>query len=130
MAETDRRWTDADREAVKMVIGDCRYDDGSDEQAAAVLNALVDRRGWRPPIRHGDPDMLAAVYGYELGQADAAAHDARVRAQAGEDIARYFDGWAAAAGAVHLDAMVESWQEAARLARQVTGASGEAVDGG
>lgn len=43
---SDRPWSDADREPVKLAIGDCRYDKGSDEQAGAVLDALT-TAGWR-----------------------------------------------------------------------------------
>jgi hypothetical protein len=77
-----------------------------------VLRSYVGDCDWTPHAGRAVLDALTA--------AGKLAHDARVRAQAGEDIARYFDGWAAAAGAVHADAMVESWQEAARLARQVS----------
>lgn len=36
----------------------------------AVLHALT-TAGWQPPVRHGDPRMLAAVYGYELGEQES-----------------------------------------------------------
>lgn len=52
----DRLWTDTDREAVKLAIGDCRYDDMSDEQADAVMDALT-AAGWQPIHR---------VYGYHV----------------------------------------------------------------
>lgn len=82
------------------------------EETRRLLDVLT-AAGWLPPSQRGtrvEADRLIGII------------RAQERAQAGEDIARYFDGWAAAAGAVHADAMVESWHEAARLARQVTGA--------
>lgn len=41
----ERRWSDADRELVKFAINDCRHEQGSSGQAAAVLDALT-AAGW------------------------------------------------------------------------------------
>jgi hypothetical protein len=48
------------------------------------------------------------------------AHDARVRAQAGEDIAAFFDAWATATGQARRVERAVALFEIARIARQVT----------
>jgi hypothetical protein len=66
------------------------------------------------------PLVVAAVL-----RAVLPAHDARIRAQAGEDAARAVEEDAIT---MALDCLCDS--RSARIVREVTGASGEAVDSG
>lgn len=99
-------WADADVELVRFAIGDARYDEGSVEQARAVLDALT---------------------------APSSPLVARIRAQAGQDAARAVEaafrdepGVLAEQPARHV---AHGWSiRAARLVREVTGATGEEGD--
>jgi hypothetical protein len=95
------------------------FTDAELEAACKAVHELEDMTADRHlSVRH---EVAAALW------AVLPAHDARIRAQAGEDIARNFDNWATTAGDHGLDSMVEPWRMAARLARQVTRATGEEV---
>jgi hypothetical protein len=90
---------------------------------ASVLRTYVGDCDWTQHAGRAVLDALTAA-----GKLADAAHDARVRAQAGEDAAR-------AAGDLRLRAAYgdDEWisrDEVVRVVRQVTGAEGEVVDGG
>ena len=51
--------------------------------ATAVLDKLNEIR-WHPPVRHGDPCMLAAVYGADLGYDQAVQDTLREMAESGK----------------------------------------------
>src|SRR5690606_1985139 len=65
-----------------------------DARVRADERQRMEAAGWRPPIRHGDPHMLAAVYGYELGQEDASRREAEIRADERARVAGAIPGWA------------------------------------
>lgn len=89
-----RPYADADVETVKVAIGDCRYDDGSDGQARAVLDALT-ADGWAPV--------------------------AETRAEVAEEIATYRDEQEPASGEPGWWAgYKEGLSDAAEIARQHT----------
>src|SRR5690606_23237457 len=67
---------------------------GHDAPVRADERQRMEAAGWRPPIRHGDPHMLAAVYGYELGQENASRREAEIRADERARVAGAIPGWA------------------------------------
>jgi hypothetical protein len=97
------------------------HDPATVELVASVLRTYVGDCDWTPHAGRAVLDALTAA-----GKLADAAHDARVRAQAGEDAARAIEA--------QCDCILDSDPcenvTSARIAREVTGASGRVVDGG
>jgi hypothetical protein len=110
----EQPFTDADLPAVKVLIAHQRRDIGS-----CIC-------GWG--VDTGDLGRDHSLHVWrELQRAALPAHDARIRARAGEDAARALE----AAGRDPLQNLAWMYpQQAARIVREVTGATGEQVDGG